>query len=191
MYNVGNFKSFGDTKFLPRVPEEVFRKIVAASGSDKAKSLYEQVSMYIYGEKPEECLLLGYPNDGHVSGYYSKNVSKADVDFVQKWADVKGFSTLNTRLFKLENGNYELLVASGESKPSSEHTHEGKSIKVVYGDFSEKLQKVAAELKQAVQYAANENQANMLKAYVDSFLTGSVDAHKDSQRYWIKDIGPG
>lgn len=30
----------------------------------------------------------------------------------------------------------------------------------------------------------------MLKAYIDHFLNGDIEKHKDSQRWWIKDTGP-
>lgn len=31
----------------------------------------------------------------------------------------------------------------------------------------------------------------MLKAYVSHFLNGDIELHKESQREWVKDKGPG
>jgi len=45
-------------------------------------------------------------------------------------------------------------------------------------------------MEQALKYAANENQKNMVAAYIEHFKSGDVDKHKDSQRHWIKDTGP-
>lgn len=30
----------------------------------------------------------------------------------------------------------------------------------------------------------------MVKKYVEHFRTGDMDAHRDSQRHWVKDKGP-
>ena len=70
------------------------------------------------------------------------------------------------------------------------HSCVERSIAVEYGDFREELAAVAASLERASEYAANDNQRNMLAAYVQHFLKGDVDLHKDAQRHWILDSGP-
>jgi len=45
-------------------------------------------------------------------------------------------------------------------------------------------------LTQARSYAANETQRRMLDYYIESFKKGDIEAHKNSQRQWVKDKGP-
>jgi dipeptidyl-peptidase-3 len=83
------------------------------------------------------------------------------------------------------------LIASTISKVSESHTlPNGASLHVKYGDFSEYMAEIAKNIKAATPFAANENQKEMLKNYFDSFETGSINAHKESQRYWLRDVGP-
>jgi dipeptidyl-peptidase-3 len=41
-----------------------------------------------------------------------------------------------------------------------------------------------------MHYVANDYEKQMLTEYVKSFTTGSIPAHKDGSRQWIKNIGP-
>jgi dipeptidyl-peptidase-3 len=45
-------------------------------------------------------------------------------------------------------------------------------------------------LQRAVEYAANDNQVEMIKNYIRHYETGDIEVHKDSQRNWIRDKGP-
>jgi hypothetical protein len=47
--------------------------------------------------------------------------------------------------------------------------------------------RVVAAIKEAIPHAANVEQEAMLRCYVESFDLGSIDAHKDASRHWIKD----
>jgi dipeptidyl-peptidase-3 len=83
--NLGNYKSFGDTKFVPRLPVNEFQKVIDASSSlakVEALKIFQKIKDVIYSLDPESSCLIGYPGEGHVSGYYSSNVSKKDVDLV-------------------------------------------------------------------------------------------------------------
>jgi dipeptidyl-peptidase-3 len=171
---------------------ETFEQIIHASKVQK--SLWEKVKETIYSIHPEEQLMLGYPADGHISGYYSNNVSKKDIEFVQAFLDQKNISTLNTRMFKSEKDGktfYKVVIASSEVKNGEVFEHEGHVIAIHYGDFSEAMKKIAENMKKAIPFASNEHQAKMLKSYVESFESGSIEAHKESQRHWIRDVGPG
>jgi len=39
-------------------------------------------------------------------------------------------------------------------------------------------------------YSANDLETQMLAKYVESFTDGSIDAHKDGSRFWIRNKGP-
>ena len=52
------------------------------------------------------------------------------------------------------------------------------------------MDRVVESLEQAEFYAATENQAKMVSDYIEHFKYGDMEKHKDSQRKWIKDIGP-
>lgn len=66
----------------------------------------------------------------------------------------------------------------------------GHKLKLVYGDYSAELKKIAEYHRKAAENAANDNQKNMQAAYAESFETGSLEAYKNSQRYWIRDKKP-
>jgi dipeptidyl-peptidase III len=106
----------------------------------------------------------------------------------------------NTRLVKkeLEGGKLEfiLLKASGTKKPQSDDEKleydlpDGNKLKIQYGDYEREMALIADSLEKAIPHAANEIQKNMLEEYVKSFRSGSLEAHKESQKYWVKDVGP-
>lgn len=112
-------------------------------------------------------------------------------------------SPLNTRLFK-DKDSYELLIASVESdltdyyksknvEPpayAKEMQKDGKTLTVKYGDFPAFMKEVMDEIAKAKEFAADANQAEMCQNYVEHFKYGDVNVHKDSQRNWIKDVGP-
>jgi dipeptidyl-peptidase-3 len=99
---------------------------------------------------------------------------------------------LNTRLFKTPQG-YQVLIASADPIDTLVETFQlddSTQVQVTKGDFSREMALIASHIESALPFAANDNQKDMLEAYYKSFLTGSIEAHKDSQKAWIKDIGP-
>ncbi|EWC44354.1 hypothetical protein DRE_01180 [Drechslerella stenobrocha 248] len=188
--NLGNYKSFGDQKFVPRIGHETFAKIAGVT-AETAK-IWEGIKDQVYKVHPEGITLLGYPPE-HMSGYYpdSPAITKADIEACGETFVDNGVLVEHTRLRQLEGGDFEMLVAS--EKTGNGATYElkdGRKIKTVYGDHSQEMKAMAAELEGARKAALNGTQEKMMEEYVKSFRDGSLEAHKESQRHWIKDIGP-
>uniref|UniRef100_A0A7N8WK68 Dipeptidyl peptidase 3 n=1 Tax=Mastacembelus armatus TaxID=205130 RepID=A0A7N8WK68_9TELE len=166
--NMGNYKSFGDTKFIPNLPKDKLKALVRASQAfqdqpAEMEALWDSCSCLLYSlENKQKQLGLG---DKGITTYFSGNCCLEDAELTQKFLDSKKLSAYNTRLFKKDSGEkacYEVRLASAVQKGQN---------------CSE-------------TYAANDNQRKMLEEYRRSFTFGSVDAHKEGSRYWIKDKGP-
>ena len=204
--NCGNYKGFGDAKFIPRCSEETIKKL--AHTDEKATKLYDIIDGRMFATKDQAAMHLGYPDEGHMSTYYpdSQPITKPEIGAVSKWMEKMAILPENTRLRKDERGIYELLIACGNTKPSDVEEREpwakktsyviedgelaGKTINIVFGDHAIAMRKITDYHNLAKNYAENENQANMHAAYAESFETGSLNAFMDAQRYWIRDKGP-
>lgn len=189
--NLGNYKSFGDKKFIPRISVEDFEKIVKLSNSDL--DLFNKIKEPLYSID-EKSALLGFPSDGHVSGYYFGDVSKKNIDLIKKvLADHKVLYE-NLRVKKISETEFIILVASELTNNKTSYPNEieadGIKLTLKFGDHSKEFTKIIENFKKAKDVVANETQSKMIDAYVESFETGSIDAHKESQKYWVKDISP-
>uniref|UniRef100_A0A674MIS5 Dipeptidyl peptidase 3 n=1 Tax=Takifugu rubripes TaxID=31033 RepID=A0A674MIS5_TAKRU len=205
--NMGNYKSFGDTKFIPNIPKDKLEALVKASQAfqeqpNEMEALWNGCSCSMFSlEDRQKQLGLG---DKGITTYFSGNCCLEDAELAQKFLDSKKLSAYNTRLFKRENGGkicYEVRLASAVQKGQKlldgecdsccgSFNFEDKEFSVKRGDYAALMEKVSHYLQQAQAYAANENQRRMLEEYRRSFTFGSVEAHKEGSRYWIKDKGP-
>lgn len=204
--NAGNYKGFGDSKFIPRWSQDDI--VALASVSEKAQQILETTSikeaMFANTEKPA-LMHLGFPSLGHMSAYYpdSPDISQEEIDAVNDFLTEKKLLPENTRVRKTSGGDYEVLIASALQSPppggsdagqESEWTLggklKGKKLKLIFGDYIEELAKIALHIKKAGLHSANEIQKKMMDEYAKSFGTGSLNAFKESQKLWVKDIGP-
>ncbi|KAJ3483997.1 hypothetical protein NLI96_g5928 [Meripilus lineatus] len=194
--NLVNYKSFGFTKIVPRAPESAFAAVVASSSNaQEATVLWGKLKDHIYQTSPESSNFIGKRSLGHVSNYYLGDpITDEEVAAVQDGAEKLGVSVLNTRVRKNGPNNFTLLVASADTQAPRTHEitvqDQKVSLTVEYGDFSVALGKVVAALKEAKESAANEHQKGALDGYIESFQTGSIDAHMRGSTEWVKDIGP-
>lgn len=108
--NMGNYHSFGHSKFIPELEQAKFRAILLSN------PLYEDLSNPMYKEFLHRLLplvereifaletpfaSLGLPEEGGVTGYFSPNMNSADLTLVREFLTDKKISPLNTRAFKV------------------------------------------------------------------------------------------
>ena len=146
--------------------------------------------------EPAGKLLLGYPAKQHVSAYYpdSPDISEEEINVVQEALQKHNIGAENTRLKKVSKTEYILLLAAAETSPPKDAPTEieegGVKIKLQYGDYADLLINVAKECKAAGEHALNDTEKAMFEKYEESFRTGSLEAHIQSQKHWVRDIGP-
>ncbi|XP_067143899.1 dipeptidyl peptidase 3-like isoform X1 [Centruroides vittatus] len=202
--NMGNYKGFGDTKFVPDLPKAKFEKLLKASMAYKnepelLEMIWKNCSESIYSLNSHE-KQLGFQGKG-ITTYFSGNCTKEDADIVTNFLKEKNIEAYNSRVFKTVDDNgistYEIRLASVASTEDNEdsgllgqHIINGCKFVLTRGDYSKLLKRVNDSLQKAKIFSANEDEKKMLDKYVQSFRTGSLDAHKDGSRYWIKDKGP-
>ncbi|KAI9446467.1 aflatoxin-detoxifizyme [Lactarius indigo] len=194
--NLANYKSFGFTKFVPRVPQDKFAAVIENSpNAANAVPLWNELKEHIYALEPEASLFIGKSELGQVSNYYlGDTITDEEVAAVQTAAENIGVDILNTRVQKNGPKDFVLLVASADTQPDAVHdlSLDGGRAKltVKYGDFSGPLSRVVKALAEAKKYAANDNQKAMIGDYITSFQSGSIEKHKQGSRHWVKDVGP-
>lgn len=183
---------------MPRLDSGQLKAL--ASVSKKTEELYGKFETAIHAGIDIGKLHLGYPSSGHVSTYYpdSPDITKEEITGVSDFLESKRLLPENTRIKKTKDG-FEALIASAQTNPSAEDRDlkesewtldDGKKVKLVFGDYSKEMETIAHHISEAKKYAANETEVKMMEEYAKSFTTGSLEAFKESQRYWIKDKGP-
>jgi len=212
--NLGNYKSFGDSKFIPACSINYVYELGKLAGIDLEGSIdqFSKVEHQLTVRKliedgmykvNEDIALLGFPSEGHLSSYYiGEPVSLEDMKLLKQELFAK-YKILpeNTRIKKLASHRFEVLVASEtvtNKLPVSEYPHgvitlsdiHHTQVTFKFGDHSQEMEKICEYLSSAKQFAANETQANMLDHYIAHFKTGSGLEHKEAQKLWVKDISP-
>lgn len=165
--------------------------------SEDAGKLFSKVADAIYSVEPAAATLLGYPEEGHVSSYYpdSPDITKDEINAVQTLCVEKGIYVENTRLKKVASKDFVLLIASSATEPPKDSKTEydlpgGGKLKLQYGDYSAELKKISEESKKAAEHSLTPIEKKMWEQYDESWTTGSLEAHRESQKSWVQDKGP-
>ena len=162
--NMSNYHNFGDLKFIPDLSAETFTAILKSNPlysdndifyKEAIDTLLPEVLDVIFKiEKPYT--QLNFPEEGGITAYFSRNMTKTDLALVDKFAAAQGIDILNTRAFK-KDGKYILTVGSAKVE-SKTMDFEGSSFEIQYGEFSPYMEETVMYLKEALKYVANENQ---------------------------------
>lgn len=196
--NLGNYKSFGDVKFIPRISKEDFETLVELTNSETVLQLFESVKEDIYS-LDDNNILLGWNSKGHVTGYYLNTITKEEAEGVNSALASKGIMPENTRVEKKFDNEFIVHVASKDIANATGYYPDSIDFKLgdkpasltfKFGDHSAEFAKISEHLEEAKKYAANETQVKMIECYIESFTTGSMNAHKQSQVHWVKDVKP-
>ncbi|XP_069681962.1 dipeptidyl peptidase 3 isoform X1 [Periplaneta americana] len=199
--NAGNYKGFGDSKFIPNLPASKFEAIIKCSEAYRREpksmqSLWDRCKDTIYLLK-EGVRSLGFHEKG-VTTYFSSNCNLEDADHVAQFLKQKDMEAYNSRVFKTEDNEtpvYEIRLASVETGSDPDVTlkdfdYMKRKFRITRGDYSRLLERVVQDLASAKNYVSNDTERKMLEHYIQSFTRGTLRDHKDGSRYWIKNKGP-
>ncbi|KAH7312542.1 peptidase family M49 [Stachybotrys elegans] len=175
--NMGNYYGYGDQKFLTSVPGAFIASVVAKY-TDRARSLQAERAYYTISDD-------------------SPTVTLNDVKSVDTLLADKGIAIENTLLHTIpgsqDKPHFQILQSSVETSDNIDEVGSlpsGARVTIRKGGFSAQLDTVCQSLRQALEYAASDNQRDMLRRYIQHFETGSMAKYEEAQISWLKDLQP-
>lgn len=158
--NCGNFKSFGDTKFVPEIDEQTFEKVIKASASyasrkEQIDTIWEKIKHEVYSEHDPYARVGFKDENGGQTSYYSSNITKAEAKMIDEWCQEVNVSPLNTRLIKTKENEYEMRVSSSEADPNvtrylKTYEKNGKKLTISAADFKSFMEQCADHIGKSV-----------------------------------------
>ncbi|KAK5020312.1 hypothetical protein LTR60_000631 [Cryomyces antarcticus] len=182
----------GDQKFTPNVSKEFVRRL--SSVSTLSPDLDEDTIENTLAQYPRG---LGFPSDTSQSSYYpgETRMTREEIFTVSEVLNDLSIEPENTRILKSKDGPravYDVLQGSvEEDDPPLEVKRPGFGlVRIVRGDHSKELRQICDCLEEAQKYASSPLQQKYIIELRCSFVSGSIETYKDSQRTWIKDLEP-
>ena len=187
----GNYSSFGRSKVYPYLPMNKFEEILKQSPKfESFSSIWDKIKFLIYKHQNALPKLSSKYTDNTIVGtYYLNGITVDEINKIDKILTSENILLLNTRLQKIEENKYEVLIGSIEEREKVIEK-DGITLTLKYGDFKDYLIKMNSYLEKAKIYASNDLEKKIIDLYIKHFQTGDLEIHKESQRLWVKDISP-
>lgn len=184
--NVGNYSSFGMKKFIPKLHKDKFEELLKVSPAfNSFSSIWDMIKDVVYNDSPEYASI-NFNEKGGKTSYYLNGITEEEIKMVDECLQKKNIDPLNTRLMKIAPNSFACLIGSIDTRIEKL----SDNVTTYYGEFGAFLKNINLNLEEAKKTCANERQIKMYDHYIESFKTGSIDKHKDSQREWVKDKSP-
>lgn len=182
--NMGNYYSFGNTKFIPNIPSIVFKQILQLVIVDIDQTTIDA----IYATSQNT---IGFNDKATCqTTYHSSNMSEVDVNYVNNYLTSIGVEPYNTRVKKVDDV-FIIMVGCAETNSTVyDNFTLPDNIRFEYGDHQQYLTDIVSHLTNAMAYVANPTQRLMLESYIRHFTYGNIEDHKQAQIHWVKDISP-
>ncbi|XP_055346601.1 dipeptidyl peptidase 3-like [Paramacrobiotus metropolitanus] len=202
-HNLGNYHSYGMRKFIPLVSQtkvECLVQTLVLSTPTNASfvtltSLWNNAGALMYNMASRYRLNALKP--AGITTYFSANCDEKDAKLVQEYMSARNIEGWNNRVIKTDAGNgrvlYEIRFASVYTSNDTldglrlgfVEDFENSSFFLTRGDFSELLIRTNVELMEASRYASNVLEQQIINATIESFTTGSINAHKRASQSWV------
>jgi dipeptidyl-peptidase III len=181
---IDRFKGSGDQKFIPDMSKEALKTLAELTP-------YSSILEHILAVPPYS---LGFPSKNAQSMYYpgKEKLTQDEIAEVSRIMEQNGVYPENTRVAKNRDSTdtFHVLQASINIKPTRTFKYHDSQIILKPGDHADELSKICDELRKAQEHSANETQKQFIQKYIESFVTGDLEAYRDSQRIWVRDHGP-
>jgi dipeptidyl-peptidase-3 len=168
MAQLGNYRSFASTKFVPEATPEEFYELIKSSPSyhqygELIEELWAAVKGPIYDLSPEVLKIGQWPKG--VTGYYSNNLTAEELDLADELLAILNVSELNTHVYKKHDETIVIKVVSINQK-TTVHNFKKRRFELEYGFVGSFLRRVVENLQKAHEYASNITQKKMIEAYI-------------------------
>lgn len=174
---------------------EALKKL--SSTSPTCAKIFEEIHEPMFSSRPSS---FNYPSEVAQSSYYpsDEEITRGDIERVSLILEKEGVFPENTRIQKVVEGGrgiYKVLQASTEIDQHNSCRrinipNSSEEILVVKGDHAKQLTPVCQCLERAKEFAGNPQQKLVIDQYLNSFRTGEIEAFRESQRLWVKDLQP-